>query len=375
MQDMHVVTNAEFAAMLKPLSTKTDKTIVMLDSCHSGGVAAAVSSRSLDPGQGTLRAKFSSEASSPQCALAVNLGSFADSRGIDLGTTDNNLVVLAAARNNEVAWDTSKGGALTYNFSECLGGAAEDTDHSGAVSMQELTACVQQRLDKTQEDSARQHPTLAGNSGLVPAFEAPGGGEPGGAEPGNAGPSAAVDSNATLEDIYRSRDDRWDVQASVAQGKLKIGTNLAMSVRSQRPGFVYVFYRGTQEGSFYLLFPNKLDGANAIRAGEELALPRESWSVTALGPAGTDRLLVLVTATPRDFSTFALPAEYVSDSGPFEKFNASPQAMALVGRLATLSAGVGAADCRATGANRDLGVAQRCSNAFGASLLSVEETP
>jgi len=365
MQDMHVVTNAEFAAMLKPLSTKTDKTIVMLDSCHSGGVATAVSARSLDPSQGTLRSKFSREASSPQCAIAVNLGSFADSRGIDLGTTDNNLVVLAAARNNEVAWDTSKGGALTYNFSECLDGAAEDTDHSGAVSMQELTACVQKRLDKTQEDSARQHPTLAGNSGLVPAFDGPNGPEP----------SAPVDSNATLEDIYRGRDDRWDVQTTLAEPTLKIGTNLAMSVRSGRDGFVYVFYRGTQDGSFYLLFPNKLDGANTIKAGEDLVLPRETWSVTALGPAGTDRLLVLVTATPRDFSAFALPGAYVSDAGPFEKFNASPQAMALVGRLATLSATVGSADCRANGANRDLGVAQRCSNAFGASLVSVDETP
>src|ERR1700674_3268636 len=33
MQDMHVVTNAEFAGMIKPLSAKADKTVVMLDSC------------------------------------------------------------------------------------------------------------------------------------------------------------------------------------------------------------------------------------------------------------------------------------------------------------------------------------------------------
>ena len=43
-QDMHLVTNTEFANMLKPLSAKADKTIVMLDSCHSGGVAQAASS-------------------------------------------------------------------------------------------------------------------------------------------------------------------------------------------------------------------------------------------------------------------------------------------------------------------------------------------
>ena len=63
MQDMHVVTNAEFASMIRPLSAKADKTIVMLDSCHSGGVAAAAGSRSLP---NSMRAKFSPEASSPQ---------------------------------------------------------------------------------------------------------------------------------------------------------------------------------------------------------------------------------------------------------------------------------------------------------------------
>src|SRR5450432_259845 len=47
MQDMRVVTNAEFANMIKPLSAKADKTVVMLDSCHSGGVAQTAGSRSL----------------------------------------------------------------------------------------------------------------------------------------------------------------------------------------------------------------------------------------------------------------------------------------------------------------------------------------
>src|SRR3984957_1438571 len=46
MQDMRVVTNTEFANMIRPLSAKADKTIVMLDSCHSGGVSQAAGSRS-----------------------------------------------------------------------------------------------------------------------------------------------------------------------------------------------------------------------------------------------------------------------------------------------------------------------------------------
>jgi hypothetical protein len=368
MQDMHVVTNAEFANMIKPLSAKADKTIVMLDSCHSGGVAQAAGTRTL---AAQYRSKFSAEASSPQCSLAVNLGSFTQDRGLDFHTTDHNMVLLAAARNNEVAWDTSKGGAMTYNFQQCLAGGTADTDHSGSASMQELTACVQARLDKTQEDSALQHATLVGNGALVPAFTDPQP-EVGSAPDGGATP--AVDTLATLNDIYGQRDDRWQVKATLKSATLKIGGTLAMSIQSQRAGFVYVFYRGTLPDSFYLLFPNQLDSANGIAANQEIELPRREWSVTALGPAGTDHLMVMVTETQRDFSALALPAEYVSQSGPFEKIKPTLPAVARINQIATLSAASAGKECRSGNAARDLGVARRCSNVFGASLISVEET-
>ena len=368
MQDMHVVTNTEFASMIRPLSAKADKTIVMLDSCHSGGVAAAAGSRSLP---NSMRAKFSPEASSPQCSLAVNLGSYTLNRGIDLHTTDHNMVILAAARNNEVAWDTSKGGAMTYNFQQCLAGGAADSDHSGSLSMQELTDCVQARLNKTQEESALQHPTLAGNAALVPALT----GAPATA-PTAAAPvvDSTVDTLASMNDIYGQRDDRWQVAATLKSPTLKIGSNLTLSVRSQRDGYVYLFYRGTQPDSFYLLFPNQLDSANAIKANQELQLPRQDWSVTALGPKGTDHLMVMVSDTPRDFSALSLPANYVSQSGPFEKIQPTSQAVARIGQSAALSAAFNQPECQNNARQRDLAVAKRCSNVFGAALVSVEET-
>src|ERR1700730_2860847 len=219
MQDMHVVTNTEFANMLQPLSAKTDKTIVMLDSCHSGGVAQAAGARDLAQ-RTELRAKFLPEASSPQCSLAVNDRGFSQTHGAELDTTDNNLVILAASRNNEVAWDTSKGGALTYNFEQCLEGGATDADHSGSLSMQELTACVQARLDKTQQESARQHATLARHTAMVPAF----------ADSGGAAAPAAAAPVATLNDIYNQLDDLWQVLLSLDQPPLKIGPHLALSI-------------------------------------------------------------------------------------------------------------------------------------------------
>jgi hypothetical protein len=155
---------------------------------------------------------------------------------------------------------------------------------------------------------------------------------------------------------------------------LKIGSNLGMTVRSDRDGFVYMLYRGTQPDSFYLLFPNQLDSNNAVKANQELRLPNSNWAVTALGPAGTDHILVLVTESARDFSSLALPAEYVSRSGPFDKIHPTPQAVARIGQLATLSAALKQAECSSADTRRDLGVARRCANVFGASLLSVEET-
>ena len=396
MQDMHVVTNREFADMLKPLSARTDKTVVMLDSCHSGGVAESATTRGLTAAATALRPKFSAEASSPECAQAVNDGSFSKDRGVDLGTTDNNLVILAAARNNEVAWDTLDGGALTHNFDVCFSGDAKDSDRSGSISMQELADCVQARLDKAQKDDVRQHVTVTGNSALLAAFtdQGPGvGALSGSAAPGASSaqpvavaqpvsltqpgstPAAAADPLATLTAIYSQRDDRWAVEASVVQPRLKIGSNLALSVHSQRDGFVYLFYQGTQPGSFYLLFPNQLDSANAIKADETLQLPRPDWSVTALGPEGTDHLMVMVTQGERDFSALSLPAQYVSQAGPFEKIQPTAQAAARIGQAALLSVAAGKDQCRSAAAKRDLGVARRCSNAFGAGLVSVEETP
>ncbi len=118
----------------------------------------------------------------------------------------------------------------------------------------------------------------------------------------------------------------------------------------------------------------RLDANNAITANLPLQLPRQDWNVTALGPRGVDHLLVMVTATPRDFSALSLPAQYVSQAGPFEKFQTATAVVQRIGQAATVSAAAGRDQCSTLGASRDLGIAKQCSNVFGASLVSVEET-
>src|SRR5262249_35909639 len=160
---------------------------------------------------------------------------------------------------------------------------------------------------------------------------------------------------------YRQRDDRWQVDASVAQPTLKIGTELMMTVHSQRAGFVYVFYEGTQPDSFYMLFPNQLDSNNQIAADGVLHLPGPKWSVTALGPKGPDHLLVMVPQPKGDFSKLSLPAEYVHEVGPFEKIQPTVSTVAAMTQVAMLAAAAKSNECSQPSEKRDLGVAARCS--------------
>jgi hypothetical protein len=83
--------------------------------------------------------------------------------------------------------------------------------------------------------------------------------------------------------------------------------------------------------------------------------------------------MIMVTETPRDFSSLALPAQYVSQAGPFEKIQPTAAAVTSISQAAMVSSALRRAECNAA-TKRDLGVAKRCSNVFGASVLSLEET-
>jgi hypothetical protein len=377
MQNMKLVTNDEFAAMLKPVGAKAGKVVVMIDACHSGGVATAASTRALL----TQRPKVSKELNSPECSKPTNVQQFANTRGVALSTSNMNLVVMAAARNSEVAWDTDNGGAMMSNFMACVDGAAKDTDSSGTLSMKELANCTQQRLDQQQDDATRQHVVLTGNTGLTPGFIA-------------AAPTPVVKPNpspvpapspvvtppvdnalAALTDIYNQRDERREVTVTVPNPRLKIGKDaLDFNIRSSEAGYVYVFYRGSSPNSFYLLFPNTLDGNNQIAAGETLRLPRPNWRIGATGPEGKDHLLVMVTQNPRDFSSFALPKDYVSSAGAFTQIKPDAKALSAISRIASLSGQLQQKSaCQQTGGKRDLAIALSCSDAFGAAQVTLEE--
>lgn len=181
----------------------------------------------------------------------------------------------------------------------------------------------------------------------------------------------AIGPAATLADLFGNRDDRRRVDVVLGKQKLRIGRDkLSMTITSTHPGIVYVLMAGSDGKSFDLLFPNQLDRDNSLAAGTSITLPRPGWDVVAQGPAGRDRLLVIVSDAPRDLKALPLQA-----SGPFSAVDASATTAKDIQLVFGGTAAPANAECREEPAKRTLAVIRRCSTAYGAALVEIEETP
>ena len=176
----------------------------------------------------------------------------------------------------------------------------------------------------------------------------------------------------TLADIYNNRDDRRLVELKSTKQAFKIGADdITFSLTTSHPGYLYLLMAGSDGKTFDLVFPNQLDRANLVKAGESIVLPRPNWGLAAGGPAGKNLLLALVADSPRDFSALKMQS-----AGPFSMVGANPGAATGIQQASMSSANAASAECRSTETatnTRTLVVKQRCSNAYGASMLVLEE--
>lgn len=118
-------------------------------------------------------------------------------------------------------------------------------------------------------------------------------------------PDQLIASVATLEDIHAQRNARLKLDV-VAPQKLKIGKDLlTFNVRSNTDGYLYAVMLGSDGKSFYLLYPNKIDQNNKIKANVNYSFPKNGWSVAAGGPKGTNHMLFVVSQSPRDAKIFS----------------------------------------------------------------------
>ncbi len=173
-------------------------------------------------------------------------------------------------------------------------------------------------------------------------------------------PPAVFEPLKMLTDIVAGRDAQYEVEAKVASNKVKIGKDdLRFTVRSSKPGYVYVLMLDTERQHLYLMFPNAGDRNNKIAAGKAMSVPSASSKWTAQGPAGLDQFVVMVSDSPRDFKAAGWQL-----GDPIGEFS-----MDVVRRgFETKSAGsallVGEVTCAANA---------RCSGSYGAASFAIEE--
>jgi len=165
---------------------------------------------------------------------------------------------------------------------------------------------------------------------------------------------------AALRDIVERADSGIAVSARADKTSLVIGKDsLRFRVRSSQAGYLYVFFGGTDKSHFHLLFPNRIDKANRIEPGNELALPRTSWEISAGGPPGTNHLVMLVSRSERDMSEVGLR----QTDEPIPLFDLAQAERLWMQRSRTESPFIGRAIC----------TAPPCPDAFGATMLTIDE--
>lgn len=414
--DSAPLTNARLATLMKPISDKVDKLMVFYDACHSGGIVGKPLgvTRSLTTPKGKLTPKFTPGGAIDACSKPSNIRTRSlGNETAKAGTLAQNIVLISSSRPDEVSFDDEDaGGVATQAWRDCMLHDAQDLDQSGAISVNEISACAQVRIDARFKGNAQfgaQHMIIGGNAGFVPGWltSAAAATAPtavAAASPADAAttkpPAAAVATSAVtsaatpatppavvavaaasatpatvqaapgaaLADILAQSDPRRQVTVNAPTRMLKIGKDaLDLSVTSSHAGYVYVVMLGSDKKSYYMLFPNDRDGDNYIKAGDSMKLPRPNWRITAQGPAGTDRMLVVVSATPRDLTQLGN-----NKAGPFIYNLTDAGGRARLQWLLGTSVGLSSPECQ-PGAARDATTAERCSDAFGAVITEFHE--
>ena len=446
------ISNKEMASLLSTITQKTDKLFVMYDACHSGGlVAPALTTRTRGilnaNDEGALRPKFAG--TSEICGNPVNV----KTRGlvneqVNRGALPQDIIHLSAARDNEISFDDEqKGGLATQYMRDCMLRDAKDLDGSGAITIDEMRQCAQDKINRRMANDSNYKPhnlVLSGNQNFVPSWfsqpapaplpapvtqlaqaevkpqppaaplatlppsahnpapspvkPAPPVTTPPAAVTATApAPSAAVPAptavattspavspiaqapqaqpsptpmsgEQALQQMFNQRNAKRKVQVTLAKNPLVIGQDaLSFSVQSDRGGYVYAALAGSDGKALYMLFPNDLDQNNRIEAGQTLQLPHNNWRIKSSGPAGTNHLLVMVADAPRD-----LTALEGRKSGLFLTSLNDTAGRAQLGTLLSSSKVVSTQVCinPQSAKNNPL-----CSDAYGATLLSIQEVP
>ncbi|AMC35177.1 caspase family protein [Janthinobacterium sp. B9-8] len=372
--DGKILLDSELQQFYQKIENKTSQLLTFVDACFSGGIFNNVVTRSLD--QPKISPKFwggreVSSKSQAVCDKPINVLTRAiDEHQADSGSI--NHVYITASRENEISFDEeNSGGMVTVAWRQCLK-SAPDLDRSGALSVAEIQQCAQKKLEDRlagTSDFKASNITVRGKRESVFQLIA----NPNAPKP-QAQPTispaekpivvaslapqvpSAINLQATLNDLYQSRDERRTVKLKTSkEGSYHIGDALSFEIQSSHSGYVYVLMVGSDNKTFDMLYPNQLAINNFLNKSSPLPLPSKGWKMRLAEPAGSNRLLVIVSDAPRDFSQLSY-----QKIGPFSIFNGTASSQYDLQSAMQALSPKQKCDSRVT-----------CTSSYGAALLDI----
>lgn len=103
-----------------------------------------------------------------------------------------------------------------------------------------------------------------------------------------------------LDTTLRAASPQLPVGLRISPDQVVTGGQLQLEVSSPTAGYVYIFQLTTDGRTLDGVFPNAIDGANYLAAGQSMQLPRPTWRMTARGPAGVGYVLAVLAESPQD---------------------------------------------------------------------------
>ncbi len=280
--DFQHLDDATLKDALEALAAKASQVVMFNDSCFSGGAATKDASRET---KGLVPKVYQGDGYT--CGQAVNKDVSFRKLGVVARKNPPQTFYLAASADNEVANAGPTGSLATNAWVACLGGNQADKDGNGIVDGRELVMCSQAFIG---QQRVRQTIAFEGNDGLPVSFL---GGDA-------ASPTPVTNPAGTLESLRKAADTAIKVGLKIHTPTLKINRdNLDFSVTTQQRGYLYLLHVAS-DGTFYVLFPNRLDANNLIESGTH-SFPRQQWAIQAQGPnAGTGYLMAYLSETPKN---------------------------------------------------------------------------
>jgi hypothetical protein len=305
---------------LDRLAAKASQVVMFNDSCFSGGAATKDVSRSTDDAVAKVFVDVKAVSSTDTdyiCGSASNKDFGSRTLGVVARQRPTQILYVAASADCEVSRDSRNGSWGTLAWQHCLTNKASDLDRNGFVDGSELRQCSQAFINSN--FNKQQTITLIGNQKLMMSFA--GNGSSGGAS------VPVTNARGTLETLQAAADPGIKVGLSIAKPRLTIGRDLLdFSVTTQRDGYLHLLHVAS-DGKFIVLFPNKLDTNNYIKAGTH-RFPRTTWGIQAQGPSGTSYVMAYLADAPKDFTK-----DLVSD-GPFAEGEANGETARKLGIVA-----------------------------------------